>query len=106
MRARPGLIRSVLCCLSLSMGAVSFAQAPAPPGPDELVAAHNQLRAKAGVPELKWSDALAKTAQAWAETLRDKGCELEPSAGPYGENLFWAGPLTFSDGRTDAAQVG
>ena len=59
-----------------------------------LVAAHNKWRAEVGVPGLKWSDSLAKSSEAWANTLKGT-CKIKHSHGqPYGENIYYAGPLT------------
>jgi pathogenesis-related protein 1 len=56
--------------------------------PQELVTAHNSVRARHGVPPLRWSDELAKYAQKWANTLIAWG-EFRPRSSPqYGENLF------------------
>ncbi len=65
-----------------------------PPG---LIAAHNTWRAKVGVPGLKWSDNLAKSSRSWANTLRGRCIMQHSHTGPYGENIFYAGPLTQMD---------
>jgi uncharacterized protein YkwD len=51
---------------------------------DGLLAAHNELRARHGVPPLTWSAELAAGAQDWAAR-----CVFEHSSGQYGENLSW-----------------
>ena len=48
----------------------------------EALAAHNALRAKHGVPALKWSSSLAKSAQAVSDS-----CAFEHSSTSNGENL-------------------
>lgn len=48
---------------------------------------HNRYRANHCAPALSWSDELAAAAQAWAERLRDTGCQFEHSSTKYGENL-------------------
>ena len=48
----------------------------------EVLSAHNALRAKHGVPPLKWSASLAKTAQSYADQ-----CVFEHSSTSNGENL-------------------
>ena len=74
--------------------------------PSSMVAAHNKWRSEVGVPDIKWSETLAKTAQAWADNLKSKGCVLEHSKDSgYGENLYWAGPVTWSDGRTEVQSI-
>lgn len=54
----------------------------------QLLHAHNRWREKVDVPPLEWSDAVAATAQAWADRLAKLG-RLEHDPGTkYGENLF------------------
>jgi len=65
-----------------------------------LLAAHNEVRAKVGVPALSWNQDLAADARIWAKELAATGrFEHSPDeAGiePQGENL-WAGtPRAFS----------
>lgn len=63
-----------------------------------MLAAHNQWRAKVGVPALQWSDKLAATAQQWAAHLAESGCKQMSSGSEYGENLYWASAVKWSDG--------
>lgn len=73
----------------------------APPiASDPFLSAHNLERAKNCAPALAWSDELAAVAQAWAETLKRRGCVLEHSASRYGENLAAA-----TEGTLDPAAV-
>ena len=70
---------------------------PAEPGPPvapaleadarALLDAHNRYRASHCAPPLAWSVALARTAQVWADGLRERGCALEHSQAGLGENL-------------------
>ncbi len=53
----------------------------------ELLAAHDRHRAEHCAPPLAWSSELAAEAQAWADTLRARGCAFEHSGGEHGENL-------------------
>jgi uncharacterized protein YkwD len=54
----------------------------------EMLAEHNRVRTRAGVPELAWSEDLARAAQAWADTLiAEQRFEHQPN-GKYGENLY------------------
>jgi uncharacterized protein YkwD len=53
----------------------------------QLVDAHNRVRAKHCAKPLAWSARLAQVAQQWANALRDKGCMFGHSGGSYGENL-------------------
>ena len=74
--------------------------------PSSMVAAHNKWRSEVGVPDIKWSDTLAKTAQAWADKLKRKGCTLKHSqSSGYGENLYEASPITWSDGTKEVQSV-
>ncbi len=52
-----------------------------------LLDAHNQARATHCARPLVWSNALATTAQEWANSLRDNGCGFDHSKTAYGENL-------------------
>ena len=52
----------------------------------ELLAAHNQERARVGVAPLAWSNDLAAIAQHWAEALIKSGAFVH--SGRYGENLY------------------
>ncbi len=71
-----------------------------------LVAAHNKWRNKVGVPPLRWSDALAKDAQAWAGVLGKKNCAMRHSKQrEYGENIFWASAERWSDGRREVQNI-
>lgn len=71
-----------------------------PTGPDlEMLTAHNKVRADHGVGPMEWNDALAVTAQQWADVLKGDGCDLyhgqAPGVDDYGQNLFAAtGPLS------------
>lgn len=75
----------------------------------EILAAHNKLRAEAGVTEpLSYSPKLAKSAQIWANHLQRKhACQMQHSdtKGRYGENLYWASPLIWSDGRRELRKI-
>lgn len=55
---------------------------------------HNLYRAEVGVANIVWSNEVAKSAQAWADSLQSKGCPLEHSGGQYGENIYWARGFT------------
>lgn len=74
-----------------------------------IIAVHNKWRSEAGVTEkLKYSQALAVTAQAWVDNLkRTNHCQMRHSKpdGQYGENLFWASALTWSDGSRELQKV-
>jgi len=73
-----------------------------------IVAAHNKWRTEVGVQALSHSPKLAKSAQAWANHLKQsRNCAMQHSTpkGRYGENLFWASPLMWSDGRKELRKV-
>jgi pathogenesis-related protein 1 len=71
---------------------------------ERMLRAHNQVRATVEVGPLRWSASLASSAARWASHLaRDNGCEMKHS-GP-GENLYWASPLKWSDGRSERQQL-
>jgi len=53
-----------------------------------MLAAHNSLRARVGVPPLAWSDRLTALAQDWANTLLTRRQLMHRPNSSYGENLF------------------
>lgn len=68
--------------------------------PTEIVAAHNEWRAKVNVGGLAYSSELSISAQAWAEHLKTANqCQMQHSSskGKYGENLFWASAWSNGD---------
>jgi pathogenesis-related protein 1 len=85
MNARAWVVVAAVACAlpaSLARGRATAVDAAA------VVAAHNRVRAKHCAPPLAWSAEVARSAQAWASTIRDRGCTLGHSGnGKYGENL-------------------
>lgn len=71
-----------------------------PPGMAPLLEAHDRMRARHCAPPLSWSAEIARTAQRWADRLAARGCSLQHSREPYGENIA-AG----SAGALDASTV-
>ena len=73
----------------------------------EMVAAHNQWRQTEGVPAVKWSTQLSTSAQQWADQLKDaQACKMQHSGiKGLGENLYWASPRRWSDGRRELQPV-
>jgi pathogenesis-related protein 1 len=74
-----------------------------------MVAAHNRERAVVDVPPLSYSFQLAASAQAWAESLKQSNhCRMRHSAtqGQYGENLFWASGVRWSNGVLEVQTIG
>ncbi|MCI5167673.1 MAG: SCP-like extracellular [Candidatus Electrothrix sp. GM3_4] len=61
--------------------------------PQALVAAHNKWRVQVGAPGLKWSGTLARSSRSWANTLRGRCIMTHSHPQPYGENIYYAGPL-------------
>jgi pathogenesis-related protein 1 len=76
-----------------------------PVNPEAIITAHNQWRSQVGVPGLTWSDKLVNVAQDWADTLKEDGCGFYHSSNGYGENLFKASPLMWSDGQRDVQET-
>ena len=54
----------------------------------EMVSAHNEIRAQAGVPPLVWSERLEAVAEDWAKTLLSRREFSHRPNGKLGENLF------------------
>ena len=54
----------------------------------EILARHNAVRARMGVPPLAWSQRLAARAQDWADHLLAHRQFMHRPKSPYGENLF------------------
>jgi|GEM_PF-608881 len=77
--------------------------------PAAIIAAHNKWRAEAGVAEeLSYSPALALSAQAWVDHLKYANhCRMRHSEtnGQYGENLYWASAVKWSNGKKEMQQV-
>jgi uncharacterized protein YkwD len=70
------------------------------PSAREMLALHNDLRAKVQSPALTWSDKLASTAEEWARTLVARGQFQHSKNKHYGENL-----AEFRGGKTSAKQA-
>lgn len=73
-----------------------------------IVTAHNKWRAEVGVKQkLSYSPELAASSQVWANKLqRSNDCKMKHSAANgYGENLFWASAMNWSDGRKELQKV-
>ena len=54
----------------------------------DMLAAHNEVRARVGVPKLVWSAHLAALAQEWANTLLTRRQFFHRRSSAYGENLY------------------
>ena len=104
------LFIAIVCLLSLFSLERSQAQ------PQELqqsmLAAHNPVRLSLKLQPLTWSNDLAQYAQQWAQHLAAQGCKMQhrQHAGKarlqVGENIYWASPVTWSDGRREVQGIG
>jgi uncharacterized protein YkwD len=54
----------------------------------DMLAVHNAVRARVGVPPLAWSDRVAARSQDWADTLLARKQFMHRPNSTYGENLF------------------
>ncbi|HLG98849.1 MAG TPA: CAP domain-containing protein [Bryobacteraceae bacterium] len=100
------------CCLFLVIGGIAPAQWLAVNQPRinqprqshefsrDILAAHNQIRARLAVPPLTWSSSLAIRAQDWANRLLHDGQFYHRPNPRFGENLF-----EISGGHASAAEV-
>ncbi|MDD5360151.1 MAG: CAP domain-containing protein [Sulfurovaceae bacterium] len=73
----------------------------------EILTAHNKVRNKLNLPNLKWSKSLEYKATNWVNTLSVKyECKMFHSHMPnLGENLYWAGPLSYSNGKKEIQPI-
>ncbi|KAE8766408.1 Pathogenesis-related protein 1A [Hordeum vulgare] len=55
----------------------------------EFLEAHNRVRAKYGVPPLRWSNKLSRYARRWSAARRFDCVMMHSVGSPYGENVFW-----------------
>jgi uncharacterized protein YkwD len=87
----------VLCCLFVALAVTVRAQwrhindrAPEPAASlaREILAAHNEVRARVEVPPLRWSDRLASRAQEWADHLLFERQFYHRPHPVFGENLL------------------
>lgn len=75
---------------------------------EAIVAAHNKWRVQVGVGGLSYSPELEASAQAWADILKQiNHCQMRHSSpeGRYGENLYWASAMVWTDGRRELQKV-
>jgi pathogenesis-related protein 1 len=97
-------VKLILVCLlfsALSAQAVGL-------NADEMIAVHNRWRKSVGSPPLTYSVQLAKSAQVWANHLKQSNrCKMQHSKpdGDYGENLYWASAIEWSSGRREPQTV-
>jgi len=100
------LVTSCLMLIVISNGLFTPLMAAEPAKFSGMLWSHNKVRAKHKLPALEWSGALAGYAQQWANELaNNRRCTMQhrPDFGPFkqrfGENIFWASPEQWSDGR-------
>ncbi|AUZ05194.2 MULTISPECIES: CAP domain-containing protein [Vitreoscilla] len=93
------------------MGVSMYAHAEATVHPKAMLQAHNQVRGVENLPSLTWSPQLTQYAQEWAQYLaRNNRCEMQHRKGKNnplqaGENIYWSGPLQYSNGKRAVASV-
>ncbi len=67
---------------------------------------HNRIRARLGIPPLRWSNRLAAIARNRAIDLAmNNNCTMRHTMSELGENLFWASPVKWSDGRREPQKI-
>lgn len=98
------LSRSLLACSLLSAMTAQALDFDA----NEMLLAHNRWRSTVSVPPLTYSPELAASAQRWADQLMQSNrCKMKHSSpdGQYGENLYWASALEWSNGKRELQKV-
>ncbi len=70
-----------------------------------MIAVHNKWRSKTGVPDLTWSNELARSSQEWVDHLAKTSCSQGHSGGSHGENIYQAGPVMRADGSTSMQNI-
>lgn len=81
-----GSVRSTVVCALLAAAAATAAGENSLS--QDMLAAHNAVRATVKVPPLIWSDRLARSAQEWANTLIEKKDFRHRQKSTFGENLY------------------
>jgi hypothetical protein len=74
---------------------------------------HNSVRSTLGLNPLYWSNKLAHYAQQWASHqantqncyMKHRPHHADPFKQIYGENLFWASPKRWSDGKVELQRI-
>ena len=87
-----GIAWNAIAYLFLFLVAGKSAEPEKPKGPlkDQALKAHNNHRAKHGVPALAWSDAIARDCQVWADKIAKANClqhATKEQRGGLGENI-------------------
>jgi pathogenesis-related protein 1 len=97
MRKRIALILGITCGAALCALTASGTETLSPFA-REMLAAHNAVRQKTGVPPFRWSNTLAARAEAWAKTLAATGASK--MQGIPGQNIGYT-----SRGRINATGI-
>lgn len=118
MRRLPLLSSVLLCSACVVSAPLSRDDLPqpladnVPAAMQGMLATHNRVRAAVGVPPLRWSGTMAAYAQQWAEHLAAHNhCTMQHRSRAQanylkvGENLYWASPLRWSDGRIEVQDI-
>ena len=110
-------LKTITILFNTALVTFALATLPAYAGdfdPKAFIAAHNKWRSEVGVPKagamgkLSYSPALAVSAQAWADNLKQTNhCQMRHSEpdGKYGENLYWGSAMNWSDGRKEMQKI-
>jgi pathogenesis-related protein 1 len=75
---------------------------------EQMLETHNQWRKLVGTPPLQYSAKLAASSKQWAEHLKQSNhCRMKHSKpeNMYGENLYWASAIKWSNGKREVQQV-
>lgn len=74
---------------------------------NNILSAHNSVRAQHGLPNLQWSNELSENAKQWVGRLAgERGCKMVHSCIPgLGENLYWCSPMVYTQTRKELANV-
>ncbi len=71
-----------------------------------MLSVHNKVRARLGLPPLRWSERLASIARKRAINLAENNnCRMRHTKSELGENLFWASAVRWSDGRREVQKI-
>ncbi len=102
------LSMAMLCAGCAETASTEHGGAVVPVNRAAVLAAHNKWRAEVGVAPLSYSTELEASAQAWANSLkRTNHCQMRHSKadGKYGENLYWASAIMWSDGHRELQKI-
>ncbi|HEB69954.1 MAG TPA: SCP-like extracellular [Desulfobulbus sp.] len=95
-----------LLLLFLRLSGPSVAAAGEPAAMRGMTAAHNAIRSELAIAPLVWSDTLAEYAGNRAADLAKTGCRMRHGpSGRYGENLYWASAVQWSNGRREVQDI-